>query len=112
MGRRHHGVAGACARPTSWPWPGDDGASSHLASHRGAGLWQVHHRGELAARSPRGVHVVGDQLQDLIVSGNVLPSPEGSEESDRRSSSASKGPPMNKAYELRRKPRSRRGLMV
>jgi hypothetical protein len=38
----------------------------------------------LAARSPRGVHIAGDQLQDLIVSGNVPPSPTGSEESERQ----------------------------
>lgn len=38
----------------------------------------------LAARSPRGVHISGDDLQRLIVSGSEPPSPEGGPESDRQ----------------------------
>jgi predicted kinase len=38
----------------------------------------------LAGRFPRGAHISGDQIQNLIVSGNVPPNPFGDEESDRQ----------------------------
>ncbi|WP_069883627.1 AAA family ATPase [Streptomyces luteocolor] len=38
----------------------------------------------LARRFPRGAHIEGDHLQDLIVSGGRLPTPEGDEEADRQ----------------------------
>jgi predicted kinase len=38
----------------------------------------------LAGRFPRGAHISGDQIQNLIVSGNVPPNPFGNTESDRQ----------------------------
>src|SRR5918997_91507 len=38
----------------------------------------------LASRFLRGAHISGDQIQNLIVSGNVPPNPFGDEESDRQ----------------------------
>jgi predicted kinase len=38
----------------------------------------------LAGRFTRGAHISGDQIQNLIVSGNVPPNPFGDEESDRQ----------------------------
>ncbi|MEU1516218.1 AAA family ATPase [Streptomyces sp. NPDC005811] len=38
----------------------------------------------LAETAPRGVHIEGDQLQRLIVSGDVPPSPEHDEEAERQ----------------------------
>ena len=38
----------------------------------------------LAGRFPRGAHISGDQIQNLIVSGNVPPNPIGDAESDRQ----------------------------
>jgi predicted kinase len=38
----------------------------------------------LAGRFSRGAHISGDQLQNLIVSGNVPPNPFGDGESDRQ----------------------------
>jgi hypothetical protein len=38
----------------------------------------------LAGRFPRGAHISGDQIQDLIVSGNVPPNPLGDAESERQ----------------------------
>jgi predicted kinase len=38
----------------------------------------------LAGRFTRGAHISGDQIQNLIASGNVPPNPFGDEESDRQ----------------------------
>jgi predicted kinase len=38
----------------------------------------------LASRFPRGAHISGDQIQNLIVSGNVPPNPFGDAESERQ----------------------------
>jgi predicted kinase len=38
----------------------------------------------LAGRFPRGAHISGDQIQNLIVSGNAPPNPFGDGESDRQ----------------------------
>ena len=38
----------------------------------------------LAGRFPRGAHISGDQVQNLIVSGNVPPNPFGDAESERQ----------------------------
>ncbi len=38
----------------------------------------------LAGRFPRGAHISGDQIQNLIVSGNVPPNPFGDAESERQ----------------------------
>ena len=40
--------------------------------------------GALAGRFSRGAHISGDQIQNLIVSGNLPPTPFGSDESDRQ----------------------------